>query len=76
MEKIDISELRANLLRHLKKAQAGQPFTVASNGEAQATIASPAALQQSARQALDELAKDAKADNIIAGLYESWDASR
>ncbi|WP_257264249.1 type II toxin-antitoxin system Phd/YefM family antitoxin [Endozoicomonas sp. ONNA2] len=76
MEQINISELRANLLSYLKKAQAGQPFTVASNGEVLATIASPDALKQSARQALDELAQDAKADDIIADSRETWKASQ
>lgn len=76
MEQINISDLRANLLSYLKKAQAGQPFTVASNGEVLATIASPDALKQSARQALDELAQDAEADDIITGTHETWNANQ
>ncbi|MFK0570841.1 type II toxin-antitoxin system Phd/YefM family antitoxin [Endozoicomonas sp.] len=74
MEQINISELRANLLSYLKKAQSGQPFTVTSNGEVLATIASPDALKQSARDALAELAPDAQAEDILASTSESWDA--
>ncbi|WP_257285981.1 type II toxin-antitoxin system Phd/YefM family antitoxin [Endozoicomonas sp. SESOKO1] len=76
MEQINISELRANLLSYLKKAQAGQAFQVTSNGEVLATISSPDTLKQSARQALDELAKDAKLDDIITGSHETWDANQ
>lgn len=74
MEHINISELRANLLSYLKKAQAGQPFTVTSNGEVLATIASPEALRQSARKALDELACDAQADDLTECTHEPWKA--
>lgn len=74
MEQIKISELRANLLSYLKKAQAGQPFMVTSNGEVLATIASPDALRQSARKALDELASSAQADDLTESINESWKA--
>ena len=74
MEQIKISELRANLLSYLKKASAGQPFMVTSNGEVLATIASPDALRQSARKALNELASSAQADDLTESINESWKA--
>ena len=74
MEQINISELRANLLSYLKKAQAGHPLTVTSNGEVLATIASPDALKQSARTALDDLASTAEADDVINSTDADWDA--
>ena len=74
MEQINISELRANLLVYLKKAQAGSPFVVTSNGEILATVCSPDALRQSAKKALYELSITAKADDIIDPDDELWDA--
>ncbi|PJE79894.1 hypothetical protein CI610_01118 [invertebrate metagenome] len=74
MEQVNISELRANLLNYLKKAQAGQPLMVTSNGEILATIASPDALKQSARKALDNLASNANADDVINSGDTPWDA--
>lgn len=74
MELINISELRANLLSYLKKAQAGQPVTVTSNGEILATIASPVALRQSAGKALNELASKSQADDLTECTNEPWKA--
>ncbi len=74
MEQINISELRANLLSYLKKAQSGQPVTVTSNGEALVTIASPVALRQSARKALNELASKARANDLTECTNEPWKA--
>lgn len=74
MEQINISELRSNLLSYLKKAQAGSPFIVTSNGEILATISSPDALKQSAKKSLDELSATAEAEDIINPDDETWNA--
>ena len=74
MEQINISELRANLLSYLKKAQSGQALMVTSNGEVLATIASPDALKKSARKSLDDLAARAQADDIVGSDDTPWDA--
>ena len=47
---------------------------VTSNGEVLATIASPDALRQSARKALNELASSAQADDLTESINESWKA--
>ena len=74
MEQINISELRANLLSYLKKAKAGHPITVTSNGEVLATIAEPGALKESAKKTLSKLATTARADDIVESTNEPWDA--
>ena len=70
MEQINISELRANLLDYLKRAQNGQPFAVTSNGQILATICAPEALQTHARKTLNQVAKTAVADDIITPANE------
>lgn len=65
MNQVNISELRANLLDYLKKAQQGHPFTVTSNGQALAVICAPETLQKHARDTLKQIAKTAIADDVI-----------
>ena len=72
MEQINISDLRANLLKYLKKAQSGSPFSVTSNGEVLAAIIAPEALKISAKEALDDIAETAKADDIVEPVNAKW----
>ncbi|WP_257285971.1 type II toxin-antitoxin system Phd/YefM family antitoxin [Endozoicomonas sp. SESOKO1] len=72
MEQVNISELRANLLDYLKKAQQGQPFLVTSNGQTLATVCAPDALKKFSRKTLKEVGKNAIADDIIDPLNEPW----
>ena len=73
MNQVNISELRANLLDYLKRAQEGHPFTVTSNGQPLAVICAPEALQKHARNTLKQVAKTAVADDIIAPTNEPWE---
>ena len=76
MEQINITELRANLLDYLKRAQNGQPFLVTSNGQVLATISAPGSLQKHARKTLKKVAKTAIADDIISPTSEPWESQK
>ncbi len=76
MNQVNISELRANLLDYLKKAQQGHPFTVTSNGQALAVICAPEALQKHARSTLKQVAKTAIADDVVAPTNEPWESQK
>lgn len=76
MEQVNISEFRANILKYLKKAQTGNPFSVTSNGEVLATVSSPKYLKETAQTSLRELAATAKIGDIVSPSNESWNASQ
>ena len=76
MEQINISELRSNLLKYLKKAQSGNPFSVTSNGEVLATISSPEHLKKSAKQSLKELSTNAEVGEIVTPIDSSWESTK
>ncbi|WBA82177.1 type II toxin-antitoxin system prevent-host-death family antitoxin [Endozoicomonas sp. GU-1] len=73
MEQVNISELRANLLDYLKKAQQGQPFIVTSNGQTLATICALDALKKYSRKNLKEVGENAIANDIIDPLDKPWE---
>lgn len=75
MEQVNISEFRANILKYLKRAKTGSPFSVTSNGEVLATVSSPEYLRETAQASLKELAATAKIGDIVTPTEESWDAS-
>jgi prevent-host-death family protein len=74
MQTVNISELRANLLKYLEKANSGEQISVTSNGRLLATIAPPVNQKQLARKQLDELAENAKLHDVISPTDEDWNA--
>ena len=74
MLSINITELRANLLNYLNKAQHGEQITVTSNGQLLATIVAPVDQKQLAKSQLKTLATTAKIHDVTSPLDEQWDA--
>lgn len=75
MQTVNISDFRANLLKYLEKANAGEQISVTTNGKLIATIAPPVNQKQLAQQQLEQLAKSAKIHNIVAPIDSEWDAN-
>ncbi len=74
MENVNISELRSNLLKYLKKAHDGEQITVTSNGQLLAIIAPPIEQRETAKAKLTEIAETAIIHDILTPTNESWDA--
>lgn len=71
---VNISDLRANLLKYLEKASCGEQITVTTNGRVLATIAPPADKKAKARKQLSELAATAKFNDITSPVDAQWEA--
>ena len=74
MQTVNISEFRANLLKYLEKANAGEQISVTTNGKLIATIAPPVNQKQIAQQQLQQLAKNAKINDVVTPVDSDWDA--
>ena len=74
MISVNITELRANLLKYLNKAQHGEEITVTSNGQRLATIVAPIDQKQRAKTKLKRLAKTAKIHDVTSPIGVQWDA--
>ena len=74
MENVNISELRSNLLKYLKKAHNGEQITVTSNGQLLAIIAPPIEKHETAKAKLNKLAETAIIHDVLTPTKESWDA--
>ena len=74
METVNISELRANLLNYLKKAQDGQEIIITSHGESLATIVPPVDQNKQAKAKLKQLAKGAVIKDVVSPADATWDA--
>ena len=68
MLSVNITELRANLLNYLNKAQHGEQITVTSNGQLLATIVAPVDQKQLAKTKLKQLAKTAQIQDVMSPL--------
>lgn len=74
MQVVNITEFRANLLKYLEKANAGEHISVTTNGRLLATITPPVNQKELAKKRLGELAKTAKLHDVISPIEEDWDA--
>ena len=75
METVKISDFRANLLKYMEKASAGQQITVTSNGRVLATLSPPVQMKESAKRQLADLAVTAKIHDVTSPTDEHWDAA-
>ena len=75
MQTVNISDFRANLLKYLEKANAGEQISVTTNGKLIATIAPPINKKQLAQKQLEQLAKSAKITDVVAPIDSEWDAN-
>jgi len=74
MQTINISDFRANLLKYLESASAGEPISIASNGRLLATITPPVQQRDEAQKSLKEIAAKAKVHDVLSPIAEEWDA--
>ncbi|WP_300088451.1 type II toxin-antitoxin system prevent-host-death family antitoxin [uncultured Nitrosomonas sp.] len=72
---VNISDLRANLLKYLEKASHGEQITVTTNGRVLATIVPPADKKSVAKKQLAKLAATAKINDVTSPLDTPWDAA-
>ena len=75
MEKIGISELRANLTGFLKKVESGQIITITSRGVEVAQLVPPEYTQASARKALAQLRQSATVGDVLSPIEDEWEAT-
>lgn len=74
MRHVNISEFRANLLKYLEIANAGEDISVTSNGRLLATISPPINQRETAREKLQLLAATAEIGDIISPIDAEWEA--
>lgn len=74
MQTISIGDFRANLLKYLEIANAGEPISITSNGRLLATISAPIQQRDEAKKQLKALASKAKIHDVTSPGNEDWDA--
>ena len=75
MEKIGISELRANLTGFLKKVEAGEVIAITSRGVEVAQLVPPEYTQETARKALAKLRQTATVGDVLSPIEDDWEAT-
>jgi len=74
VETIPVSELRANLMRVLKRIESGTSITVTSRGREMARLVPPENPLEKARESLKELRKTAVVKDVLSPIGEEWEA--
>ena len=74
MQTINISDFRANLLKYLEIAGAGEQISITSNDRLLATVTAPAQQRDAAKKKLKALAGKAKIHDVTTPLHEDWAA--
>lgn len=74
MQTINISKFRANLLKYMEIANAGEQILVTCNGKPLATIVPPINQKILAKNQLNTLASTAKLHDITSPTGSEWDA--
>jgi prevent-host-death family protein len=76
MQTVNISDFRANLLKYLEIANAGEQISVTSNGKLLATVSAPVDRRALARTQLTALAATAKLGDVISPTDSKWEAQQ
>ena len=76
METIAVSEFRANLMKVLKRIEAGATIAITSRGREIARLLPPEGKMSHARKTLVELRKTAVIRDIISPTGEEWEANK
>ena len=72
METIPVSDLRANLMKVLKKIKQGSVVDITSRGKIVAKLVPPDYTREIARERLKELRKNAVLGDIISPINVQW----
>lgn len=73
MEKVAVSEFRANLVAFLKRVEKGEIITLTSRGHEVAKIVPPDDKAKEAKKALKKLQQTAVIGDIISPIDEEWE---
>ncbi len=73
MEKVAVSEFRANLVGFLKRVENGEEITLTSRGHEVAKIVPPDDKIKNAKRALKKLQSSAILGDIISPIEEEWE---
>jgi len=76
MERVAVSEFRANLLVFLKRVERGEGITLTSRGREVARIMPPENRMEEAKAALEELRKKAVVGDVLTPVGEEWEAMK
>jgi prevent-host-death family protein len=76
MERVAVSEFRANLLVFLKRVERGEGITLTSRGREVARIIPPENKREEAKAALEELRKTAIVGDVLSPVGEDWEAMK
>ncbi len=74
MEKVAVSEFRANLVGFLKRVENGEVITLTSRGHDVAKIVPPDDKIKNAKKALKNLQGSAIIGDILSPIDEEWEA--
>jgi len=72
MERIAVSEFRANLLGFLKRVEKGEVITLTSRGSEVAQVIPPDNKMLDARKSLKHLRKTAIIRDVLSSLEDDW----
>jgi prevent-host-death family protein len=75
MQSIAVSDLRANLMKVLKKIEKGSSLLITSRGKAVAQLVPADKSVKQAESRILELAKTAKIHDVISPIDENWNAN-
>jgi prevent-host-death family protein len=75
METIPVSDLRANLMKVLKKIEHGSVVDITSRGKVVAKLVPPDYTRKIAREKLKELRKNAVLGDIISPINVQWESA-
>ncbi|MCG8338692.1 MAG: type II toxin-antitoxin system prevent-host-death family antitoxin [Proteobacteria bacterium] len=76
MEKVAVSEFRANMVGFLKKVENGEVISLTSRGHVVAKIIPPDDKAKDARKALKNLQQTAVVGDIISPIDEDWEINK
>ena len=76
MDTIPVSDLRANLMKVLKKIEHGSVVDITSRGKIVAKLVPPDYTREMAREKLIELRKNAVIGDIISPIDIQWKAAK
>lgn len=73
MERVAVSEFRANLVNFLKRVERGEIITLTSRGHEVAKIIPPDNKTENARNTLLKLRKTAVIGDILSPIEDKWE---
>ncbi len=74
MNKIPVSELRANLMKVIKEIEHGNIFNITSRGKVVAKLVPPGTGKEDAKKKLKEIGKSAVIGDLVSPINSKWDA--